>query len=49
VFDDEVMEEALRLPDIISAAEIKKRKDMREVLTFHNRPVDARDLMMQFQ
>jgi ribonuclease R len=43
VFDDEVMEEALRLPDIISASEIKKRKDMREVLTFTIDPVDARD------
>ena len=43
VFDDEVMEEALRLPDIISEAEINKRRDMRNVLTFTIDPVDARD------
>jgi ribonuclease R len=43
VFDDDVMEEALRLPDVISAADIKKRKDMREVITFTIDPVDARD------
>lgn len=42
-FEDDVMEEAERLPDIISASEIKKRKDMREVLTFTIDPVDARD------
>jgi len=43
VFEDDVMEEAMRLPDIISASEIKKRKDMRDVLTFTIDPVDARD------
>ena len=43
VFDDDVMEEALRLPDVISAADIKKRKDMRDVLTFTIDPVNARD------
>jgi ribonuclease R len=43
VFEDDVMEEALRLPDVISASEIKKRKDMRDVLTFTIDPVDARD------
>lgn len=43
VFDDDVMEEAMRLPDVISASEIKKRKDMRDVLTFTIDPVDARD------
>jgi ribonuclease R len=42
-FEDDVMEEALRLPDVISASEIKKRKDMRDVLTFTIDPVDARD------
>ena len=43
VFEDDVMEEAMRLPDVISASEIKKRKDMRGVLTFTIDPVDARD------
>ncbi|MDQ6814865.1 MAG: VacB/RNase II family 3'-5' exoribonuclease, partial [Bacteroidota bacterium] len=43
VFEDDVMEEAMRLPDIISASEIKKRRDMRDVLTFTIDPVDARD------
>ncbi len=43
VFDDDVMEEALRLPDVISSADIKKRKDMRDVLTFTIDPVDAKD------
>ncbi len=43
VFEDDVMEEAMRLPDAISNADIKKRKDMREVLTFTIDPVDARD------
>jgi len=43
VFEDDVMEEALRLPDVILASEIKKRRDMRDVLTFTIDPVDARD------
>ena len=43
VFEDEVMEEAMRLPDVIAAAEIEKRKDMRDVLTFTIDPVNARD------
>lgn len=43
VFDDDVMEEALRLPDVISAADIEKRRDMRDILTFTIDPVDARD------
>ena len=43
VFDDDVMEEALRLPDVISNADIKKRKDMRDTLTFTIDPVDAKD------
>jgi ribonuclease R len=42
-FEDDVMEEAARLPDIIAASEIKKRRDMRDVLTFTIDPVDARD------
>lgn len=43
VFDDDVMEEAMRLPDLISKEEIAKRKDMRDTLTFTIDPVDARD------
>ena len=43
VFEDDVMEEALRLPDVISHADLKKRKDMRDVLTFTIDPIDARD------
>ena len=43
VFEDDVMEEALRLPDVISHADIKKRKDMRDVVTFTIDPVNARD------
>ena len=43
VFEDDALEEAMRLPDVISASDIKKRKDMRDVLTFTIDPVDARD------
>jgi ribonuclease R len=42
-FNNTVMEEALRLPDIISSAEIKKRKDFRDILTFTIDPIDAKD------
>lgn len=42
-FPDEVMEEAQRIPDIISEDEIKKRRDFREILTFTIDPVDAKD------
>ena len=42
-FNDDVMEEAARLPDVISKTEIKTRKDFREVLTFTIDPVDAKD------
>ncbi len=42
-FDDDALEEAARLPDIISAPEIKKRKDFRDVLTFTIDPADAKD------
>jgi ribonuclease R len=42
-FPDEVMEEAARLPETISSAEIAKRKDCRDVLTFTIDPVDAKD------
>jgi ribonuclease R len=43
VFKDDVMEEALRLPDVIAAEEIANRKDMRDVLTFTIDPINARD------
>lgn len=42
-FPEEVLEEAARLPDKISAAEVKKRKDFRKILTFTIDPVDAKD------
>jgi len=42
-FDDEVMEEAARIPDQIPSAEIKKRKDVRDILTFTIDPIDAKD------
>jgi len=42
-FPDEVMEEAQRIPDIISEAEINKRRDFREILTFTIDPIDAKD------
>ena len=42
-FDDEVMEQAERFPDGVSAAEVKNRRDFRDVLTFTIDPVDAKD------
>jgi ribonuclease R len=42
-FPENVLEESERLPDLIPAAEIAKRKDMRPVLTFTIDPVDAKD------
>ncbi len=42
-FTSEVMEEAMRLPDVISSLEIAKRKDCRDILTFTIDPVDAKD------
>lgn len=42
-FEEDVMEEAARIPDTISLAEIQKRKDIRDVLTFTIDPVDAKD------
>ncbi len=42
-FDDEVLEEAARMPDLISEEEITIRKDFREILTFTIDPVDAKD------
>jgi ribonuclease R len=40
-FPENVLEESERLPDLIAAAEIKKRKDIGDVLTFTIDPVDA--------
>ena len=42
-FPDDALEEAARIPDTISAEEIKKRKDIRDILTFTIDPVDAKD------
>lgn len=42
-FPDDVMEEAARLPEILSTAEISKRRDCRDILTFTIDPVDAKD------
>jgi len=42
-FPDEVMEEASRIPEVISEEEIKKRRDVRDILTFTIDPVDAKD------
>lgn len=41
--EDEVLEEAARLPDVISEEEIQRRKDCRDILTFTIDPVDAKD------
>ncbi|HAK11847.1 MAG TPA: ribonuclease R, partial [Chitinophagaceae bacterium] len=40
---DDVLEETARLPEILDSAEIAKRKDCRNVLTFTIDPIDARD------
>jgi len=42
-FDDEALEVAARIPDTISEDEIKKRLDVRPVLTITIDPVDAKD------
>jgi len=42
-FPENVLEESERLPDLIPAAEIAKRRDMRSILTFTIDPVDAKD------
>ena len=42
-FTEEALEVAARIPDIIPAAEIKKRKDIRDILTITIDPVDAKD------
>lgn len=42
-FPENVLEESARLPDLIPAAEIGRRKDMRPILTFTIDPADAKD------
>ncbi|MEO5561988.1 MAG: ribonuclease R, partial [Chitinophagaceae bacterium] len=42
-FPDDAKEVAARIPDTISAEEIKKRKDVRDILTFTIDPADAKD------
>ena len=42
-FPENVLEESERLPDLIPAAEIANRKDLRNTLTFTIDPVDAKD------
>ena len=42
-FPEDAMEEAARIPDQIPTSEIKKRKDVRDILTFTIDPVDAKD------
>ncbi len=42
-FPDDALEIAARIPDQISAAEIKNRKDVRDILTFTIDPADAKD------
>ena len=38
-----MLEQAERFPDGVSAGEVKKRRDFRDVLTFTIDPVDAKD------
>lgn len=42
-FPEDAIEEAARIPDSISNSEIKKRKDVRDILTFTIDPIDAKD------
>ena len=42
-FPDDVLEDAARYSDIIDSAEIKKRRDMRGILTMTIDPADAKD------
>jgi ribonuclease R len=42
-FPDDALEVAARIPDTISSGEIKKRKDVRDILTFTIDPADAKD------
>ncbi|MBV4358445.1 ribonuclease R [Pinibacter aurantiacus] len=42
-FSDEIQEETARIPDALPKAEIKKRKDFRDVFTITIDPADAKD------
>ncbi len=42
-FPDDVLEDAARYPDVIDSKEVKKRRDMRGVLTVTIDPADAKD------
>ena len=42
-FPDDVLEDAARYPEGVDKHEVKKRKDIRNVLTFTIDPVDAKD------
>lgn len=42
-FPDDALEVAARIPDTISQEEIKKRRDVRDILTFTIDPADAKD------
>jgi len=42
-FPEDVLEESERLPDVLDSAELKKRKDCRDILTFTIDPADAKD------
>ncbi len=42
-FAEEALEEAARIPDTITDEEIRRRKDMRDILTITIDPVDAKD------
>ncbi|HSB91719.1 MAG TPA: ribonuclease R, partial [Flavitalea sp.] len=42
-FSDEALEQAGRIPDVISGTIINERRDCRDILTFTIDPVDARD------
>lgn len=42
-FSDDALEVAARIPDTIEPAEIKKRKDIREIFTITIDPIDAKD------
>ncbi len=43
IFPEDVIEASERLPDTLPEKEIKKRKDIRDILTFTIDPVDAKD------